>query len=364
MPARSRLTTIRIGAPAMVEENIRIPVVYGDLYKQLSDGADWQEQLRELELAYDVERIASASVQPGLSADLNVYTIGGGTSGRSLAIEIAPLSPTGPERVAARALIRALGSGSTDRQRLLHACLVRIYVIEFPQARRSRGRTPAGGDFLGAALARSGALGVRGFWASLTSHLESNRPDVLLSLRDAGGARGLGGNEGFLTIMASLPPEVLAELERQLAAAYKRDWPGSAAARGYKRARSRLSRLREHEIARFMSAHLRFGGLRRRFRPVPDKLVEDELAVAYTRNLAELRAAFGAGLIPAEPGVYLDLGGTGSAVSSAAFARWRLGADGLSAYGTMDDPSRRANFLLAAASAVIAGAASGSLDRP
>ena len=87
-------------------------VVYGDLYKQLSDGADWQEQLRELELAYDVERIASASVQPGLSADLNVYTIGGGTSGRSLAIEIAPLSPTGPERVAARALIRALGSGS------------------------------------------------------------------------------------------------------------------------------------------------------------------------------------------------------------------------------------------------------------
>ena len=40
------------------------------------------------------------------------------------------------------------------------------------------------------------------------------------------------------------------------------------------------------------------------------------------------------------------------------------GADGLGAYATTDDPTRRANFLLAAASAVIAGAASGALDRP
>lgn len=348
----------------MVEDNIRIPVVYGDLYRQLSDESQWRQQLRELELAYDVERIASAPVQPGLSADLNVYTIGGGISGRSLAIEIAPLAPTGPEQIAARALIRALGSGSTDRQRLLHSCLVRIYAIEFAQTRRSRGRTPAQGNFLGAALSRSGALGVRGFWASLTAHLQANRPDTLLSLRDAGGAHGLGAQEGFLSIMAGLPPETLARLERELVAAFKRDWPGSAAARGYKRARARLSRRREHEIARFMSAHLRFGGLRRRFRPVPDKLAEDELAVGYTRNLAELRAAFGVGLLPAEPGVYLDLGGAGNAVSAAAFARWRLGADGLSAFATLDDPARRANFLLAAASALIAGAAAGVLDRP
>ncbi len=348
----------------MFEANIRIPVVYGDLFNQLSDENRWAEQLRQLELAYDVERIASASIQPGLSADLNVYTIGGGTSGRSLAIEIAPLAPTGPERVAARALIRALGSGSTDRQRLLHSCLVRIYVIEMPGVRRGRGRTPAPGDYLGAALARSAALGVRGFWASLTGHLDVNRPDALLSLRDAGGARGLGNQEGFLTIKASLPPESLAELERDLATAFKRGWPGSAAGRGYKRARARLGRLREHEIARFLSAHLRFGGSRRRFRPVPDKLTEDELAVIYTRNLSELRAAFGAGLIPAEPGVFFDLGGSGSPVAPAAYARWRLGADGLSAYGTANDPTRRANFLLAAASAFIAGGAGGALDRP
>ena len=354
----------RPGICPVVEANIRIPVVYGDLYQQLTDEGNWREELKKLELAYDVERIASASVQPGLSADLNVYTIGGGTSGRSLAIEIAPLAPTAPERVASRALIRALGSGSTDRQRLLHACLVRIYTVEFPQGRRSRGRTPAPGEYLGAALARSGALGVRGFWASLTAHLEANKPDAVLSLRDAGGARGLGDQEGFLTIMASLPPERLAGLERELAAAFRRDWPGSAANRGYRRARSRLTRLREHEIARFMSAHLRFGGLRRRFRSVPDKLAEDELAVAFTRNLSELRAAFGAGLIPAEPGVFLDLGGAGSVVSSAAHARWRLGTDGLSAFGTNNDPTRRANFLLASASAVIAGAAAGALDRP
>ena len=348
----------------MVEDNIRIPVVYGDLFQQLSDEQRWAQQLRELELAYDVERIASASVQPGLSADLNVYTIGGGTSGRSLAIEIAPLAPTGPERVAARALIRALGSGSTDRQRLLHSCLVRIYVIELPATARGRGRTPAPGAYLGAALARSAALGVRGFWASLTDHLDANRPDALLSLRDAGGARGLDRQEGFLTIKANLPPETLAELERDLAAAFKRSWPGSAAARGYRRSRSRLGRLREHEIAGFMSAHLRFGGLRRRFRPVPDKLAENELAVAFTRNLAELRAAFGSGLVPAEPGVFLDLGGAGNPVAPDAYARWRLGADGICAFGTSNDPARRANFLLAAASAFIAGAASGALDRP
>ena len=345
----------------MEQTNIRIPVVYGGLYDELADDAAWDQQVQSFASAYEVETLARVPIQPGLETVLRVHTIGTGVDDRSLSIEIAPANPTVVERVAARGLLRALGSGSTDRQRMLHSCLLRIYVTEVVATQSSLAARPAPtGSGYGAAIA-SAVINIAGLWHGMSEHLSATQPDSLLSLRDVGGVGGLSGDDGFLTMVAHLPPELADQLERDLPNSFGRSWPGSAARRGYRRANRLLSAQREHAIASNLSTHLRFGGPRRRFAPVPDRLAEGELAVNYVRNLDQLRAAFGAGLVPVAPGLLFNVRRDRPDSSSAAFARWRLGSGGYSAHATVDDPARRANFLLAAAAALITAAASGKL---
>lgn len=349
----------------MVEGNLRIPVVHGDLFEQLLSESAWRSQAGEIESAFEVETLANVPIFPGWSVQLQVHSIGAGAAGRSLAIEIAPVAPTVSERVAARGLLRALASGSTDRQRLLHACLVRIYVTRMVEsADGGRSNTPVAGAHLAGALARGTAPGASGLWRSLTSHLAASRPDSVLTLRDAGGAVGMGGQEGFATIKSELEPEKIGQLETELANAFAGGWFRSPARRGYARSRRLLDGWREQSIARFLSTQLRFGSQRRRYSTIPKKLREGELAVNFIEDLEQLRAAFASGLVPAEPGVYLDLTPAAGDLSPTAFAQHRLGADALSAYATAYEPARRANFLLVAVSALIAGSAGGVLDRP
>ena len=108
---------------------------------------------------------------------------------------------------------------------------------------------------------------------------------------------------------------------------------------------------------------MRFGEERSQYRDIPDRLSDYELPVYYPASSSALPPLAKAGLLPIYPGIFWDVSGTrgGDLLTTAGFAHSNYGAFGLTAFATSDDPTRRANFLLAATSAVLVAAASGKI---
>ena len=134
----------------------------------------------------------------------------------------------------------------------------------------------------------------------------------------------------------------------------------STPGRGLKWVHRQLGPHRDLKAASTISNLMRFGEYRRRYRSIPRKLDEGELGVYYPRDAGEAAACASASLIPVAPGVFWDVasGAGGDTQTTAGFSHRNHGAVSYTAIATSMRPEQRANFLLAAASAVIVASAS------
>ena len=136
-----------------------------------------------------------------------------------------------------------------------------------------------------------------------------------------------------------------------------------SAKQGYRWIANCCANIPELSTSKFLSTMMRFGEHRSQHRDIPDRLSEYELPVYYPASSSALASLAKVGLLPVYPGIFWDVAGIrgGDLLTTAGFAHRNFGAFGLTAFATSDDPVRRANFLLAATSAVLVATASGEI---
>jgi hypothetical protein len=342
---------------------LRVPL-HDDAYAVLANETRWRDEFATVRLPYETRVLAESQLAPRAWVRLTAFTIGSGGEGGVIWIDLASPRPAPTEIIAGRALLRAFAADSSERRRILSRVLLHFVLLEYTEdAERTTWRAPALGDDIGAALVGGSISSNPTLWRALRSDMEQSRPSVVVGLRDAGGVPLAGRHDGLVTM-----PVALGGLETgHLLASLESRWRGSlgrfSALRGYRWFADHFAAAPELSTSRFLSSVLRFGERRTRHREVPDRLAELELPVYYPSTSSELRSLASAGLLPASPGVFWDVSRPygGDPLTAAGYAHRHLGAFGLTALATADDPTRRANFLLAATSAAIVAAASGDV---
>ncbi len=342
--------------------SLKIPVYQPEVYGPLLNDNSWAEEFTKVRLPYETRVLAEGQIGPRIWVRLNSYTIGEGGSGGSLWIELASRRPSPPEIVAGRGLLRAFASDSSERRRILTQTLIHIVLLEYAdESIRPPWHAPSEGFGVHGALVAGETVASPALWKALEADLNQNRPSTVIALRDAGGVAGLEGFDGF----ATTPVEVSAGLRLSVLADIENHWSRlgrvPSPARGLKWVRAQLGPRRELETATSISKLVRFGDNRRRFQSIPRKLREGETAVYYPRDAGEVAACATASLIPVAPGIFWEVtsGAGGDRQTTAGFSHQTNGAAAYTALATSMRPERRADFLLAAASAVIVASASG-----
>lgn len=353
-----------MSAVAEAPFSLKIPVFNADVFAGLLDQKSWGEEFKKVRLPYETRVLAESQLGPQMWVRLTAYTIGGGGGAGSIWIELASRRPSPVETVTGRGLLRAFASISSERRRLLDRLLLHFVLLEYTdQAVRPAWHGPSGTFGLGGALVAAEATAVPGIWRALERDLDRNRPTAVVSLRDGGGTPGLEAFDGLITcpmeVGALTRRRILDELPDRWKTPLGRGDPG----RGIGWVRDQIGPSRELETASFLSTHLRFGEIRRRFEDVPKRLREGELGVYYPRDDAEAAECATAALLPVAPGIFWDVahGLGGDQRTTAGYAAQTQGASAFTGIATPLVPERRANFLLAAASAVIVAAASGQI---
>ena len=339
---------------------LRIPL-HDEAYAVLVDERRWQEEFATVRLPYERRVLAENQLGPRAWVRLTVYTIGEGRAGGVVWIDLASSRPSSAEIVTGRALLRAFAADSSERRRLLTRLLLHFVTLEYTEdAERPTWRVPATGGGIGSVLVGGAMNANPAIWNALQNDLEQARPSMVVGLRDAGGVAVAGRYDGLVTLPVTLGDLQSAHLLGSLDARWRNRFGRYDSRRGYRWFAERFAQLPELPASRFLSSFLRFGDSRTRHREVPDRLEENELPVYYPANPAELAGLAAAGLIPAFPGVFWDVSRSdgGDPLTSAGYAHRNLGSFGLTALATAGSPTRRANFLLAAASAASVAAAS------
>ena len=342
---------------------LRMPV-HDDAYAGLADEARWRDEFATVRLPYETRVLAESQLGPRAWVRLTAFTIGGGGDGGVVWIDLASSRPAPTEIVAGRALLRAFAADSSERRRILNRLLFHFLLLEYTEdAERTTWRAPAVGDDIGGALVGGSITSNPTLWRALRLDMEQSRPSVVVGLRDAGGVPLAGPYDGLVTL-----PVTLGGLDSaQFLASLDSRWRGSlgrfSPRHGYRWIADRCAAAPELSASRYLSSFLRFGENRTRHREIPDRLAEYELPVYYPSSASEVQALAASGLLPAFPGVFWDVSRPdgGDLLTTAGHAQRELGAFGLTALATSDDPTRRANFLLAAASAAIVAAATGEI---
>lgn len=339
---------------------LRIPL-HADAYAGLADENRWRAEFATVRLPYETRVLAENQLGPGAWVRLSVFTIGEGRAGGIVWVDLASSRPSSAEIVAGRALLRAFAADSSERRRLLSRLLLHFVVLEYTDdAERATWRLPSVGDGIGGVLIAGAVSPNPAIWRALKADMEQSRPSIVVGLRDAGGVRAADRYDGLVTIPVDLGDLQSAHLLRSLDSHWRDRFGRFAPRRGYRRFAERFEALPELPPSRFLSRFLRFGETRSRHREVPDRLEATELPVYYPGSATELTELATAGLIPAFPGVFWDVSRPdgGDSLTTAGHAHRHLGAFGITALATTDNPTRRANFLLAATSAAIVATAS------
>ncbi len=341
--------------------SLKIPVSQREVYYELLDDKSWAEEFTKVRLPYETKVLAEGQIGPQIWIRLTSYTIGEGGSGGSIWIELASRRPSPAEIVAGRGLLRAFASDSSERRRLLNQMLLHIVVLEYAEeSQRPLWHAPSEAFGIQGALVGAETVASPALWRALENDLNQNRPSTVVALRDAGGVAGLEGFDGFATsavdVSAGVRLRVLREIENHWSRFGRIPNPG----RGLRWVHRQLGPHRDLEAASSISNLMRFGDLRHSFQSVPRKLREGELGVYYPRDADEVTACASASLIPVAPGVFWDVasGAGGDRQTTAGFSHQTQGAASYTALATSMRPEQRANFLLAAASAVIVASAS------
>ena len=341
--------------------SLKIPVYHRDVYYPLLDDKSWAEEFARTRLPYETRVLAEGQIGPRTWVRLSSYTIGEGGSGGSVWIELVSRRPSPAEIVAGRGLLRAFASDSSERRRLLSQMLLHIVLLEYTdESQRPSWYAPSGAVGVQGALVGAETVASPALWRALEADLNQNRPSTVIALRDAGGVGGLEGFDGFATTAVEVSAGVRLKILTGIENHWSRFGRISAAGRGLKWVHKQLGPHRDLEAASTISNLMRFGEYRRRYRSIPRKLDEGELGVYYPRDAKEAAACASASLIPVAPGVFWDVasGAGGDGQTTAGFSHRNHGAVSHTAIATSMRPERRANFLLAAASAVIVASAS------
>ena len=342
---------------------LRMPL-HDDAYAVLADEARWRDEFATVRLPYESRILAESQLAPRAWVRLTAFTIGSGGDGGVVWIDLASPRPAPTEIVAGRALLRAFAADSSERRRLLSRILLHFLLLEYTEdAERTTWRAPAFGDDIGATLVGGSISANPTLWRALRADMEQSRPSVVVGLRDAGGVTLAGRHDGLVTLPVALGGLESAHMLASLEARWRRPLGRFSPRHGYRWLAGRFATAPELSASRFLSAFLRFGEYRTRQREIPDRLAELELPVYYPSTASELRSVAASGLLPATPGVFWDVSRPygGDPLTTAGHGHRHLGAFALTALATADDPTRRANFLLAAASAAVVAAATGEI---
>ncbi|MCY3801807.1 MAG: hypothetical protein OXG46_09520 [Chloroflexi bacterium] len=341
--------------------SLKIPVHHRDVFYPLLDDESWAEEFARIRLPYETRVLAEGQIGPRTWVRLNSYTIGEGGSGGSVWIELASRRPSPAEIVAGRGLLRAFASDSSERRRILSQTLLHIILLEYAEeSQRPLWHAPSNAVGVQGALVGAETIASPVLWSALKGDLNQNRPSTVVALRDAGGVGGLEGFDGFTTAAVEVPAgvrlKILTEVENHWSRFGRISTPGS----GLKWVQRRLGPHRDLDTASTISNLMRFGEYRRRYRSIPRKLEDGELSAYYPRNAVEAAACASASLIPIAPGVFWDVtgGSAGDAQTTAGYSHRNHGAISYTAIATSMRQEQRANFLLAALSAVIVASAS------
>ena len=340
---------------------LRIPI-HRDSYRILADWDRWQAELEQAKLPYETRVLAEAQVAPSLWAKLTVFTIGSG--GNEVWIDLASSQPSITEIVVGRALLRAFAADSSERRRLLSCLLIHFAVLEYSDnTGPSNWRSPAQGDDIGAALVGGSVVASPTLWQAIRLDLEQSRPSTVIGLRDIGGLLFARQRDGFATMPMDFGALDAGSHLFSLAPRWRGLLGQFSAKQGYRWIANCYANVPELATSKFLSTMMRFGEERSQYRDIPDRLSDYELPVYYPASSSALPPLAKAGLLPIYPGIFWDVSGTrgGDLLTTAGFAHSNYGAFGLTAFATSDDPTRRANFLLAATSAVLVAAASGKI---
>ena len=341
--------------------SLKIPVHHQDVYYPLLDDKSWAQEFAKVRMPYETRVLAEGQIGPRTWVRLNSYTIGEGGSGGSVWIELASRRPSPAEIVAGRGLLRAFASESSERRRLLSQMLLHIVVLEYAdESRRPLWYAPSQAVGVQGALVGAETIASPALWSALEGDLNQNRPSTVVALRDAGGVSGLEGFDGFATAAVEVSAGVRLAILTDIESHWNRFGRIPAPGRGLRWVHRQLGPRSDLKAASTISNLMRFGEHRRRYRSIPRKLDEGELGVYYPRDAAEAAACASAALIPVAPGVFWDVasGAGGDRQTTAGFSHRNHGAVSYTAIATSMRPEQRANFLLAAASAVIVASAS------
>ncbi len=342
---------------------LRIPL-HDDAYAVLANETRWRDEFATVRLPYETRVLAESQLAPRAWVRLTAFTIGSGGEGGVVWIDLASPRPAPTEIIAGRALMRAFAADSSERRRILSRVLLHFLLLEYTEdAERTTWRAPATGDDIAGALVGGSINSNLTLWRALRSDMEQSRPSVVLGLRDAGGVPPAGRHAGLVTLPVALGGLETGHLLDSLDSRWRGRLGRFSPLRGYRWFADHFSAAPELSASRFLSSFLRFGDFRTRHHPVPDRLAELELPVYYPSTPPDLRSLASAGLLPALPGVFWDVSRPygGDPLTAAGYAHRHLGSFGLTALATADDPTQRANFLLAATSAAIVAAASGKI---